>query len=180
MKWIKASEGKPTKNKNYVCIVRVKEDELNYFPVAFQSFRDEWIKPSVCGTECEVIEWLDEEPADFQRDVDAWLLSCFGQEIARNKTERNHRFLEEAIELVQSLGCEVSEAHQLVDYVFNRPIGEPYQEVGGVMVTLAALCSANELDMNKCGQTELDRIWIKMKEIREKQAKKPQHSPLPE
>lgn len=118
--------------------------------------------------------------APFQARVQPWLLECFGELIAGDREERNHRFLEEALELVQSLGCTASEAHQLVDYVFGRPVGEPAQEAGGVMVTLAALCLANNLDMHACGETELARIWTKVEAIRAKQAAKPKHSPLPE
>jgi hypothetical protein len=117
---------------------------------------------------------------NFQNRVDNWLHACFGEQIARDKTERNHRFLEEALELTQALGCTKSEAHQLVDYVFGRPVGEHTQECGGVMVTLAALCLANMMDMNTCGETELKRIWDKVAAIRDKQAKKPKHSPLPQ
>ena len=115
----------------------------------------------------------------FQQEVYEWLLKCFGKEIAHDKTERNHRFLEESLELVQACGCTQSEAHQLVDYVFNRSIGEKDQEVGGVTVTLSALCSANHLNMKACGNKELQRIWDCMDKIRAKQAAKPKHSPLP-
>lgn len=106
----------------------------------------------------------------FQDRVKPWLLECFGSEIASNKQERNHRFLEESLELVQACGCSASEAHQLVDYVFGRPVGEPHQEVGGVMVTLAALCLAQSLDMHGNGEMELARIWTKVEKIRAKQA----------
>ena len=116
----------------------------------------------------------------FQHRVQPWLLQCFGAEIAADTVERNHRFLEEALELVQSTGCTQSEAHQLVDYAFGRPVGEPAQEVGGVMVTLAALCLANGLDMHNAGEIELARIWTKVEAIRAKQAEKPKHSPLPQ
>ena len=101
-------------------------------------------------------------------------------EVCRDRQERNHRFLEEALELVQSLGCTRSEAHQLVDYVFGRPAGEPKQELGGVMVTAAALCWPNELDMDEAAETELARVWKKIDIIRAKQLAKPKHSPLPE
>ncbi|MCK5020064.1 MAG: hypothetical protein KAS32_23625 [Candidatus Peribacteraceae bacterium] len=100
--------------------------------------------------------------------------------IAGDKEERNHRFLEEALELVQSCDCTRQEAHQLVDYVYGRPVGEKTQEVGGVMVTLAALCLAQELNMHEAGETELNRIWTKVEQIRAKQATKPKHSPLAE
>lgn len=119
------------------------------------------------------------EGESFQTRVQPWMTACFGPEIAGDREERNHRFLEEALELVQSCGCTAGEAHQLVDYVFGRDIGEPAQEVGGVMVTLAALCLANGLDMHANGETELARIWTKVEAIRAKQAAKPKHSPLP-
>jgi len=116
----------------------------------------------------------------FQDRVQPWLMACFGEMIAGDREERNHRFLEEALELVQALGCSASEAHQLVDYVYGRDVGEPAQEVGGVMVTLAALCLANKLDMHANGEAELARIWTKVEAIRAKQAAKPKHSPLPQ
>jgi hypothetical protein len=116
----------------------------------------------------------------FQQRVQPWLMACFGEMIAGDREERNHRFLEEALELVQSTGCTASEAHQLVDYVYGRDVGDPAQEVGGVMVTLAALCLANNLDMHGNAETELARIWTKVEAIRAKQAAKPKHSPLPQ
>lgn len=121
----------------------------------------------------------ESDDASFQDRVKPWMLECFGPVIPFDKVERNHRFLEEALELVQSLGCTASEAHQLVDYVFGRAIGDPPQESGGVSVTHAALCTANNLDMNHCAETELARIWTKVEKIRAKQAAKPKHSPLP-
>ncbi|WP_230382658.1 hypothetical protein [Pseudomonas putida] len=118
-------------------------------------------------------------PVSFQARVQPWLMQCFGEMIAGDREERNHRFLEEALELVQALGATAAEAHQLVDYVFGRAVGEPGQEVGGVMVTLAALCLANGLDMHQLAETELTRIWTKVDAIRAKQASKPQFGPLP-
>ena len=116
----------------------------------------------------------------FQQRVNRWVLECFGAEIAVDKVERNHRFLEESLELVQSCGCTKSEAHQLVDYVFGREIGVPSLEVGGVMVTLAALCTAHSIDMRGAGENELRRIWRIISMIRAKNARKPRHGPLPE
>jgi hypothetical protein len=118
--------------------------------------------------------------SSFQSRVDDWLLACFGETIARDKIERNHRLLEEALEAVQSGVCTRSEAHQLVDYVFDRPVGELWQEVGGCMNTLAAFCAAHGLDMAECGERELARVWTKVEAIRAKHAAKPKHSPLPQ
>lgn len=115
----------------------------------------------------------------FQSRVRSWVVACFGEKIADDRIERNHRFLEESLELVQSLGCTASEAHQLVDYVFGRSTGDPYQEVGGVSLTLAALCSANSLDLHEAREAELIRCRQKIDAIRDKQSKKPKNSPLP-
>jgi hypothetical protein len=127
-------------------------------------------------TLCEAMS--KREQASYQRRVQPWLMECFGPMIADDTEERNHRFLEEAVELVQACGCTRSEAHQLVDYVFDRPVGESPQEVGGVMITLAALCLAQKMDMHECGETELARVWTMVEKIRAKQAAKPKHSPL--
>ena len=116
----------------------------------------------------------------FQECVNEWMQVCFSEEIAKDKIERCHRFLEESLELVQSLGISKSDVLELVDYTFSRPIGEPSQEVGGVMITLSALCSASRIDMQKSGGLELKRIWTKIEAIREQQATKPKHSPLPQ
>lgn len=116
----------------------------------------------------------------YQERVYEWSKTCFGTEIAKDKVERNHRFLEEALELVQACDITKEECHQLVEYVFNRDIGEKEQEVGGVMTTLAALCNAQGIDMEDAAETELSRVWTKLKQIRTKQANKPKDSPLPQ
>src|SRR5271156_6766463 len=94
----------------------------------------------------------------FQNRVAPWMQLCFGPTISADTVERNHRFIEEALELAQACGAPRDDCHQLVDYVFNRPVGVNEQEVGGVMVTLAALCLAQSLDMHEAGETELTRI----------------------
>ncbi|AJX60050.1 hypothetical protein [Burkholderia pseudomallei] len=124
---------------------------------------------------------LKAAPAPFMKRVQSWMLECFGAEISADVLERNHRFFEEAGELVQACGMTREEAHALVDYTWSRPAGEPTQEVGGVMVTLAAHCLANGIDMHAAGETELARINVPetITKIRAKQAAKPKHSPLP-
>lgn len=119
------------------------------------------------------------DPPPFQRRVLAWLVECFSMEVLRDGTERNHRFLEGALELVQSLGCTQSEAHQLVAYVYGRPAGEPMQELGGTMLTLSALANCHDMNLDEAGERELARVWQKIDVIRAKQAAKPKHSPLP-
>lgn len=133
-------------------------------------------------------EQVEQELARFREEAEAWryqdrvrdwMLACFGREIAADKTERAHRFLEEALELVQAIGATRDDAHALVDYVFDREIGDQHQEVGGVLVTLAALCGAVGVRMESAGEDELARVWGKVDVIREKQRQKPHGSPLP-
>lgn len=121
------------------------------------------------------------ELPSFQLRVRPWMLACFNAEIATDMLERGDRFIEEALELVQSGGYSRERAHALVDYVYGRPQGEVNQEVGGVMVTLAAYCLAAGADMHEAGETELQRINRPevMEKIRAKQAAKPKGSALP-
>lgn len=119
----------------------------------------------------------------FQQRVQPWMAWCFTPEICRDTRERAHRFYEEATELVQAAGMPKEHAYALVDYVYGRPVGELPQEVGGVMVTLAAFCLAYlDLDMHECGEVELKRINQPeiMHKIRAKQAaKRDIFGPLP-
>ena len=41
----------------------------------------------------------------YQDRVQEWCVTCFSPTVAADVLECNHRFLEEALELVQSLGC---------------------------------------------------------------------------
>jgi hypothetical protein len=157
--------------------------------VAFQTamlMRTDLNHEAVLAVAKDRIRWLSrrvaalEGAASFQARVQPWMMACFGEMIAGDREERNHRFLEEALELVQACGCTADEARQLVDYVFGRPVGEKGQEVGGVMVTLSALCLAQDLDLHREAEIELARIWTKVEQIRAKQAAKPKYSPLPE
>ena len=124
------------------------------------------------------------EASSFQSRVATWGVAAFGEQMVvetsrSTKSERNHRFLEEALELVQAAGCSKEEALQLVDYVYGRAVGELEQEVGGVMICVAMLCFMNDLDMDAAGEKELTRVWGKIAAIRAKRATKPEFGPLP-
>lgn len=123
---------------------------------------------------------MSSEVTSFQEKVERWLEACFPAEVRGDKDERMHRFLEEALELAQANGCSCDDAHALVEYVFGRPQGQPEQEVGGVMVTLASLCSACGINMDEAGDSELERNWQRIDVIRAKQQAKPPGSPLPQ
>lgn len=120
----------------------------------------------------------------FQAGVSEWMGQCFLPSLYSNMTERGDRLLEEVLELLQAHGYDQGRVATLVDYVFGRPAGEPAQEVGGVMVTLAGYCWVAGLDMHAAGEAELQRIKQPevMDKIRRKQeAKNALHfdTPLP-
>lgn len=116
----------------------------------------------------------------FQERVGQWLEFTFGESSdPLRKTRRAHRFTEESLEFVQSLGIPKDDVFQLVDYVYGRPVGEPAQEAGGVMVTLMGAASAHGLKVTDCAETELKRVWSKASDIRAKNARQVAGSPLP-
>jgi hypothetical protein len=120
----------------------------------------------------------------FQARVSQWMGQCFLPSLYSNMTERGDRLLEEVLELLQSKGYDRARVATLVDYVWGRPVGEPAQEVGGVMVTLAGFCWIAGLSMHEAGEQELARITQPevMEKIRRKQqAKNALHfdTPLP-
>lgn len=139
------------------------------------------IKPGQDDFKEYVFRAAEELLGAFQRECGAWAVSTFGEEAANNLTLRRHRFGEESLELIQSLGGTKEEVLQLVDYVFSRPKGEPHQEVGGTMTTLAVLCRAAGLDMAQDGYTELFRVKQPeiAERIRQKHLNKPKFGPLP-
>jgi hypothetical protein len=119
------------------------------------------------------------EDTDLQPRVNPWMQACFGPKISADRLERGDRFLEEALELLQSGNYPQERVAALSSYVFGRKVGDPSQEVGGVMITLAAYCLAHGLNMHESGELELARIWTKVEKIRAKQAAKPTGSALP-
>lgn len=96
--------------------------------------------------------------AAYQADVGRWMVECFGEQIAMDRLERIMRFLEEALELAQAEGMTEEEARRVAAYVWGRPQGETPQEVGGVMVTLAAFCFRRGIDLQAEALREFDRI----------------------
>lgn len=116
---------------------------------------------------------------NFQARVGAWVRSCFGPDAEKDLRERSHRFLEEALELAQASGCTKEEALQLVEYTFSRPVGDPVDEVGGTITTLAALSNALNIQMDIAGDHALQRNWNNIEKIRAKWLRKPKFGPLP-
>lgn len=121
----------------------------------------------------------------FQKRCVQWAIECFGLKIVNNLRERDLRFAEEAIELVQARGNVTEEEFvRLVRFTYKRPVGEVPQEVGGVMTTLAVLCETEAveengekvpLDMFKAGETEYQRVLTEIPRIRAKNEVKRQN-----
>lgn len=116
-----------------------------------------------------------------QARVSSWCQTCFGAKIARDRLERGDRLLEEVLELLQSGDYPPERVAAIRDYTWSRPKGAPAQEVGGVMITLAAYCAAHRIDMQVAAETEYHRISQPevIAKIRAKQASKPTGSALP-
>jgi hypothetical protein len=108
----------------------------------------------------------------FQAGVEAWMEKTFSPEVCADIQERGDRLLEEVLELLQAHGYDKARIQTLVDYTYGRPVGEPFQELGGVMVTLAAFSSAAGMLMKDAGEAELDRIWHLIPQIQAKQKSK--------
>lgn len=90
-----------------------------------------------------------------------WAVRCFGIEHVTNLPVRALRTLEETAELAQALGLSREQAHLCIDRVYDRPAGDPNQEVGGVMVTLNVLCESMRVDSEALFEQEVRRILKK-------------------
>lgn len=102
-----------------------------------------------------------------------WLKEAFPNDPIVRPKVRVVRFLEEAIELAQAMEVSADEAHELVDYVFGRPVGEPHQELAGSFATLLMVGNALGMDCGDESLRELDSAYRRIPEIREKAKLKP-------
>ena len=95
---------------------------------------------------------------DFQIPrVKAWLDKAFA---GRNCDieERALRLQEEVIELGQAEGITLYQSLGLVYQVYGKPVGDPVQELGGVLSTLAAYLAVTEDNPDEIFEDELSRI----------------------
>lgn len=118
----------------------------------------------------------------YQSRVNDWMHACFPPEVREDIRERGDRLLEETLELLQAHGYDPERVATLTRYVYGRPVGEPEQELGGVMVTLAAFSETAGLHMDDCAELELERITqpeIMAKIQKKQESKRGLHTPLP-
>lgn len=105
---------------------------------------------------------VEKSDRDFrQRKVASWCAAAFGAAHTANIEQRGARLLEEAVELFQACNGKPEMAHRLVDFIFARPVGALAQEVGGVSLTLLALCHAAGISADAEEARELERVLAK-------------------
>jgi hypothetical protein len=89
---------------------------------------------------------------------------------------RAYRALEEMLEMNQVLGITEEKAHELVTYVYSRPVGELEQEAGGVAFTAQALMNSLGYDWVVTVQAAVTEAYGRIDKIREKSKSKPKVS----
>jgi NTP pyrophosphatase (non-canonical NTP hydrolase) len=112
---------------------------------------------------------------DYQERVRAWTKECFGDDIDLHRPTRQAQFLEEALECVQAAGLSREIAHGIVDHIYAKRPGHLDSEVGDVMTSFAAFCTAHDVNLNGCSEAALSRCIQSTDKIREKQKTKPFH-----
>ncbi|AXQ69776.1 hypothetical protein HOU03_gp491 [Caulobacter phage CcrSC] len=100
-----------------------------------------------------------------------WFHAAFGGRWSTPQ-DRALRVLEEAVELAQAVGIIRGVALHMVDHVYDRPPGEPLQELAGVFNTVLLTAQSMGVDAEQAGEHELQQAWGRIDEIRAKQADK--------
>jgi hypothetical protein len=90
-----------------------------------------------------------------------WILRTFGRAALICLPERGARLLEEAAEAAQAAGLDRKKALKIVNEVFDRPVGDLFQEIGGVGVTLLGICVSAGIDADIAEYTEAKRVLEK-------------------
>jgi hypothetical protein len=94
-----------------------------------------------------------------QAVVEQWVRTTFGDKMFESKEERAARVFEEAAELYQVFGPgNRAKAHKIVDMVFDKKAGKLHNEIGGVLVTMLALCGNEGLRLDEMANKEITRI----------------------
>lgn len=109
---------------------------------------------------------------DLQDDIWTWVNTAFGTAKAISLRVRVTRFFEEACELFQAHALSKEAAQDILNDVYAKPPGEFKQEVGGVGMTLAALCTAHDMDLQTTISVEFRRAVFKTQTIKIKEANK--------
>lgn len=97
----------------------------------------------------------------------SWAKDTFGP-VALDPRERAMRLLEEAAELAQAEGVTVDEMCNIVERTCARPVGDPFKELGGVLVTIHGYAAVKNISIDAALLTEVVRVtgrdkgeWLK-------------------
>ena len=96
-----------------------------------------------------------------QLSVQIWVRDTFGERTAVSVDLRAARFIEEAIEAVQSAGLPLAELERVARFVYAKPAGELRQELGGVGLTLLAFAAAAGVSADDAESAEFARVLAK-------------------
>lgn len=97
----------------------------------------------------------------WQARLNTWATRVFGIDHVQDKVVRAKRLLEEAVEFAQAIGVDKDTVGDVVRHVYSRPPGDPFQELGGVSLTLLAACTAMGEDWEWVTHQELERVEAK-------------------
>lgn len=92
-----------------------------------------------------------------QRVAFAWACQTYGV-VTRKARYQGFRFIEECLELVQALGLTRDDVIRVVDYVFQRKVGEVRIEIGDVRLCTDILAEAVGHDSDDCYDECLMRV----------------------
>lgn len=92
-----------------------------------------------------------------------WAASTWG-DTAYNPTERAMRMFEEAAETAQAMNLTEEVCSMILTRTFKRPKDDPRKEIGGLLVTVYALCAILDISPSEALATELTRMLSKSKE----------------
>jgi hypothetical protein len=90
-----------------------------------------------------------------------WGYRCFGMDHIVDKRVRALRCAEEAVELAQACFVDKDTVLKMVDMIYDRPMGDPKQEIGGVLITAAVIANAFESTAHDLMLKELRRVLDK-------------------
>lgn len=107
-----------------------------------------------------------------QQAVGRWIRSTMGDE-AMTVRERLLRIIEEAIELGREY-VTVEDIIKIVNREYDKEPGDPFQELGGLMVTILGYCDLVKVDPEFALDMEMARIHLpeNIEKVREKQKMK--------
>lgn len=111
----------------------------------------------------ELADTLGQPDDSRQGSVADWLERAFGNGVSTplRARERALRVLEEAVELAQVEGVTPAEIARLQAYVYDRPVGDPMQEIGGVRLALLAYAVEKGLSADRAELAELAHVFAK-------------------